>query len=99
MYYNTNKETGDTLLKSRDKAERQENIILAYFKRSLVPLYAPHELEFLFDHKATITSPRRALNKLVKEGKLIKTNKMVMGTYGKMVHTWELVSYQTELEL
>lgn len=99
MYYNTNKETGDTLAKSRDKTQRQEDRILSYFKRGTQDLIAPHDLEFLFDSKVPITSPRRALNNLVKEGKLLKTDHMVMGTYGKMVHTWQLASFQTELEL
>jgi len=98
-YYNTNKETGQTLVKSRAKAQSQEDCILSYFKGVAPLLRAPHDLEFLFDHKVPITSIRRALTNLEKVGKLLKTDFMVMGTYGKMVHTWELVSYQTELEL
>lgn len=99
MYYNTNKETGDTLLASRDKTQTQEDYILSYFKGGTPALCAPHDLEFLFDHKVPITSIRRALTNLEKAGKLLKTDTMVKGTYGKMVHTWQLASRQTELEL
>jgi len=98
-YYNTNNETGDTLLKSRDKAQSQEECILAYFKRGWRTFCAPHDLESLFDYTVPITSIRRALTNLEKSGKLVKTDLMVMGTYGKMVHTWQLASRQTELEL
>jgi len=99
MYYNTNKETGDTLLKSRGNTQSQENVILTHFKGATYTICAPHELEFLFDGRVPITSIRRALTNLEKAGKLVKTDVMVMGTYGKMVHTWALASNQMELEL
>lgn len=98
-YYNTNNETGETLLKSLVKAESQEDCILSYFKDGGGTFRAPHELEFLFGGEAPITSIRRALTNLEKSGKLIKLDLMVMGTYGKMVHTWALASNQMELEL
>ena len=97
MYYNTNKESGETLAESRDKAQTQEDCILAYFKDGSQAFVAPHDLRLLFGHKVPITSIRRAFTNLEKGGKLLKTDKMAMGTYGKMVHTWRLKNGQTEL--
>lgn len=100
-HYNTNNETGETLLESKEKAQRQEDCIMRYFMMRTFTILncAPHDLEFLFNPKVPITSIRRALTNLKKEGKLRKTDFKVMGTYGRMVHTWQLASRQTELEL
>jgi len=96
-YYNTNKESGETLTSSQGNTQSQENCILTYFRGGTYALSAPHNLEFLFDYKVPITSIRRALSNLEKGGKLIKTDKMVMGNYGKMVHTWRIKEVQMEL--
>ncbi len=99
MYHNTNKESGETLMTSQAKTRSQEDCILSYFRGIPSPLLAPHDLLFLFDYKVPITSIRRALTNLEKGGKLIKTDKMVMGSYGKMVHTWRIKEVQMELNL
>ncbi len=99
MYYNTNKESGQTLLESKGNTQSQEDCILAYFKGGSQAFVAPHDLRLLFGHKVPITSIRRAFTNLEKEGKLVKTDKMVIGTYGKMVHTWRIKETQIELEL
>jgi len=93
MYYNTNKESGETLLKSRDKARSQEKeivrILEKWIKNGRGWSVAPHELLLYFDN-VPLTSIRRAITNLEKDGKLEKTDRMVKGTYGKMVHTWKL---------
>jgi len=100
MYYNTNKESGETLTNSQAKTVSQEDIIYEYFLNRGVDYYlAPHLLQGIFPDNTPITSIRRAITNLEKRGKLIKTNRMVMGTYGKMVHTWRIKETQMELEL
>ena len=37
-----------------------------------------------------LTSIRRAISNLTDNGKLMKLERMVMGNYGKKVHTWRL---------
>ena len=92
-YYNTNKETGEVLEKSREKAKSQEERILAFIEKetrinTYKPLTAPHWIANKFN--IPITSARRALTNLTKAGKLEKTDVMVIGPYGKAVHTWRL---------
>ena len=55
---------------------------------------APHQVqEYIYEmygRKIPLTSIRRGISDLTKEEMLIKTEKMVVGNYGKMVHTWQL---------
>ena len=90
MYYNTNDETGDTLKSSRSKAITQEEIILEFFTNNPNLQLSPFEISDTLELNAPITSIRRAMTNLTLEGKLKKTNAMVVGPYGKNVHTWRL---------
>ena len=40
--------------------------------------------------RAPITSIRRAITDLTNEGKLVKTNSLKKGNYGKKCHCWKL---------
>lgn len=93
MYYNTNKEKGETLMRSRRKALRQEDMILAFFLRHPGVGYSPEEIRQHCLISGPLTSVRRAMTNLANDGKLRKTDKMKEGGYGKMVHTWELVQH------
>ena len=103
-YYNTNKETGETLEKSEVKTKSQEAIIMnyveiAYYGNDLVLYMAPHALKSSIKdfQNVPLTSIRRAITNLEKIGMLKKTNRMVRGTYGKMVHTWNTLHLQEYL--
>jgi len=91
-YHNTNKETGNTLIKSNTKASRQEMIILNYFKANAHSKFSPEDVinQVDFGKPVPITSVRRAITNLCKEGHLNKTSVMKKGNYGKQVHTWEI---------
>lgn len=90
-YYNTNKETGETLKNSRVKAESQKDAILDVFKRlgnypipySCGPSWIARQFP-----EWPITSIRRAITDLTKEGYLIKTESMGVGRYNKNEHQW-----------
>jgi len=104
MYYNTNRESGETLAKSQATTVSQEEKIYEYFQTrtrlGLAENVAPHDLIVsLFPDNTPITSIRRAITNLEKAGKLAKTDFMVMGIYGKMVHTWRIKEQQLELLL
>lgn len=92
VYFNTNHETGVTLAKSRRNAETQENKILSWFKSNPSKEASPeHILDAVFDNvNVPVTSIRRAMTNLSNKDMLVKTDKMVKGSYGKMIHTWKL---------
>ena len=91
MYYNTNDESGTQLTNSRRTALTQEEIILEFFQNNPNLNLSPFDIyESCTDINAPITSIRRAITDLTLQGKLIKTNTMVLGPYRKNVHTWRL---------
>lgn len=89
-YYNTNRESGDTLVSSELQAKNQRLIVLGFFKRNPDLLLAPHEVQSRVLPTAPLTSVRRALTNLTDQGLLEKTKEMKRGTYGKQVHRWRL---------
>ena len=96
-YYNTNRETGHTLSLSWGKANKQENMILEIFAdrmRHTLNGLAPHQVRDQivqrYGKRYPLTSIRRAISNLTDNGKLMKLERMVMGNYGKKVHTWRL---------
>lgn len=98
MYYNTNKETGTVLQDSRQRTVSQEKDILNYF--TLYGEWTADEVwENLYYRSILLTSVRRAISTLVTKGELIKTPKMKMGCFGKMVHVYSLPSNQLTLNL
>ena len=87
-YYNTNNEEGQELLTSRVNATKQEDIIYLLFDND--SYFSPDMIKTLLVQDYPITSIRRALTNLTDKGLLEKTDKMVMGKYGKKTHTWKL---------
>lgn len=92
-YYNTNKESGETIKKSQRKAKSQEERILAYFIERPMVRMTPDAVKDKVLPEALITSVKRALSNLSSDKwdyALIKTNEMIKGPNGKDVHTWGL---------
>ena len=90
-YYNTNKETGATLRASRQKAKTQQYIILEHFQINKGRLFTTSQVKkILFEGRVPITSIQRAITNLTDDNKLVKTNIMRIGPYGKQVHCWRL---------
>jgi len=102
MFYNTNKEKGTTLNESRKKAKTQDELVLAYFKdydnlgatpeRVLRHLKIMEKLSDNRWSQTPITSIRRSFSNLSfgLNPKIRKTDKMIMGDYGRKVYVWEL---------
>ena len=90
MYYNTNKEAGETLKASRKKAATQEERILEFFKRHSRSELCPFEVAHILFPGTPITSIRRAMTNLTKKGYLEKLDKFKPGAYGKQNHVWRL---------
>lgn len=99
-YYNTTNEKGETLKKSRKKAESQDAVILKTFKKftelGLTPERCLRHLRIMEDlndnrwAKTPIVSVRRSFSNLKNKGLIYKTEIMANGDYGKKVHTWKL---------
>lgn len=95
-YYNTNNETGSKLKESNQKAETQQEIILRMFK-SKIRLTASDAWKIYDPNGITpITSIRRAITNLCKDGKLLKTTEMKEGLYGKREHIYKIASIQVD---
>jgi len=95
-YYNTNKETGNTLSNSRYRAKSQEEIILSIFREG--DLLSPDEVLNICNEEKSylLTSIRRALTNLTTKGLLVKNDVFKIGRYGKKTHTWSLSKEETK---
>ena len=92
MYYNTNNEEGSTLSRSKLKTSNQSEMIYNIFLATDIEwtAFEMHHHLFVVGVDWPITSVRRAITDLTKDGKLIKTNNLRKGRYGKMTYTWRL---------
>ena len=97
-FYNTIHETGEELAESHAKAKTQEEKIYAYFLYCNQPLSPSMFLEQL-GLNCPITSVRRAICNLTKEGKIFKTKETVLGMYGKKETLWMLSGPDQQLSL
>ena len=87
-YINTNKEQGETLKASNQKAETQEEVIMEIFRIDPEGLFTPNDIHTISGLSCPLTSIRRAISNLCSNGFLVKTTTMKMGTYGKLVHCY-----------
>ena len=95
MYYNTNDENGDELRDSWVKTAKQDELILQFFIDNPDQEFTPAEVKHMCRiccKNWPITSIRRAINTLTKQGNLAKTDNLRTGTYGKKTHTWKFVT-------
>ena len=87
MFYNTINEVSSVLVTSHSNTRTQEAIILDCFKSAKEPL-SPSMVHFLTKLKCPITSIRRAMSDLSKDGKLVKLEQFTIGKFGKREHLW-----------
>jgi|TARA_R100000734_G_C3301793_1_gene92380 predicted ArsR family transcriptional regulator len=92
MYYNTTNETGEDLKESHKKAESQQEKILDIFKTSKEA--SPSQVMLALPVGTLITSVRRCITDLTKEGHLEKTTRKRKGIYGRPEYIWKLHSLQ-----
>lgn len=100
-YHNTTEAVDPQLKQYEQKAKSQEDKILAYFESHLddyVLLSPTLVLRHIFNNTVPITSVRRALSNLTRDGFLQMSGK-VMGPYGRPEHYWRLVPRNPQQEL
>lgn len=94
-YYNTTNEKGEKLKEYGLQAATQDQLILEIFDicalnfKTFDFALSPSEIAgHNFFNNVPITSIRRSLTNLTKQGRLIKTSIKVTGQYGRKEHTW-----------
>ena len=90
MYFNTTNVRGDDLRKEWKNANAQEQKIVAVFQSVLGYFLSFFEVLERSGLRALITSIRRAMTNLTREGVLEKTEVTRMGPYGKPSYCWKL---------
>lgn len=96
MYYNTTNENGSLLKTNTKQAENQTTLTLSVFQTYPTYTFSADEVwQFLIDNEAIneqtpLTSIRRAITDLTNEGKIVKTNRKVLGSAGRSTYTWRL---------
>lgn len=100
-HFNTNKEEGATLQVSQEKAISQELRVLQFMVANPHAMLHPAQIwqeVFHHDHgrgaetSTPLTSVRRAITNLTNYGFLEKTEKIVVGPYGKATHLWKFTA-------
>ena len=98
-YHNTLAHEGDQLRHYEQKAMTQDERILEAFY--LIPSdcgRTPSDVGHYVLPNAPLTSVRRSMNTLTKQGKLIKTDEQRRGPYGRPETVWRLAApVQTDL--
>ena len=84
--------TEEQKTKSRKSAESQEALIMAYLRTyNRFAVFTAFEIwEALDNGNEPLTSFRRALTNLAKQGRVTKLSETQTGYYGKQEHLWGL---------
>lgn len=96
-FFNTNQTSPEQMVSEKQKALSQEQIVLNVFKRNLVPLNASTVWKIAFEPTGTLlSSVRRAITNLTDPKypggqKLVKTENLTIGMYGKREHYYKLL--------
>ena len=92
LFYNTVNLNGTDLKKAVQKSNRQSDRVLKIFKMNAIPM-TPAQVSGYYDDlysPSPLTSIRRAITNLTKDGRLIKTDVKVPGIYGTPNYKWKL---------
>jgi len=88
-YYNTNHLKDIALEEAQGNAVNQSVKILLFFKNNPEHNYTPPEVHEIFDINTPLTSVRRSISDLTKEGLLFKTAIQRKGAYGSPNYAWK----------
>lgn len=88
-HHNTTNESGEMLDRLESKANIQQDNVLDLF-RDFVTMSPSQVFATYPDESTPITSIRRAISNLTRDGYLIKTDKKVTGLYGRPEFQWKL---------
>lgn len=86
-YYNTNHESGETLIASELHNKNQEEWVLSIFEQDPSIYFTRENIEKITGLKEGSVS--RTLANLTENFKIKKTHNFRVSSYGKKVHTWK----------
>ena len=89
-FFNTINEKTPQLIKLKQNAQNQQNAILEVFQKYPKTPLSPPKILQLTNLNCPITSIRRAISNLTKQGKLSKTQIQEIGPYGVKNYLWIL---------
>lgn len=78
-------------------AKKQEDVVLAVFRRQPSRELSPEDVHRMALHDAPLTSVRRAITNLTRKGLLVRTEGSRAGNYGRQVGLWRLADHQLRL--
>jgi hypothetical protein len=95
-YFNTVNLEGNDLEREQANCRGQEAEVIKIFKMYVRDTEMSPEFvhaRYIVEKygRVPLTSIRRAMTTLTQKGLLIKTDKKVRGSYGKMTYTWKLI--------
>jgi hypothetical protein len=96
MFYNTTHEQGNSLIQSEKKTQSQDELVMWLFKAfnndGMTPSKVWTSLIELrkIDRNTPLTSIRRSITTLTKDGRLSATERQEKGHYGKKEGIWQL---------
>jgi hypothetical protein len=81
----------EQLGKARETAAKQKGIILDFFRKRFSMSFSPMEVHIQLGEHMLLTSVRRSITDLTKEGRLTKCqwSESKPGAYGKLNRTWK----------
>lgn len=89
-FWNTTAEAGQTLATYRQSAMKQEEAVLALFRARRLPMSPSQVHRHLGPGMTPLTSIRRAMSNLTRDGLLEKMEVKVEGIYSHPEHLWRL---------
>jgi hypothetical protein len=95
MYFNTTNLVNPDLEKEHRQTEKQDVIIYKYFCQ--VGTASPSQVAFGCGLNCPLTSIRRSITTLTKDGKIRKTTQQRKGIYGKPEYVWSIFVGQLDL--
>lgn len=98
-FHNTIREEGTELARSERQASSQEERVLTFFQDRPWGGWSPFQIQRLVLPECPITSVRRAMTNLSNQGKLEKSNIMMLERYGKKNHYWHLAGVKDQMEM
>ncbi len=89
-YYNTTRVRGQLLKIYEFAAERQEDAVLEFFRANPEALVSAEDIGKLVLPGTPRTSWGRSLTNLKKAGKILKTDELTEGAWGREIYLWKL---------
>lgn len=98
LFHNTIGLDSNDLGRATKDCRRQQDRILEFYLQHPGRMFTPFEIyRAVFSRDIPITSVRRAITNLTRQGRLIKTMQQKMEQYGKPNYYWRIAPSQEDL--